>query len=121
MEILSWLWWIVASVLSLLWTIVWFLISGWVSTLLQLLIVVAVIYVLKFGWRRAPLEMLRHGQTSGRMFWNWLRAKDGSIGGQSVEVREVIRVVRAKDFGDINLSTLMSLLMFAGLLWISTF
>jgi len=118
MEILAWLWWALVFVLSLLWSLVWFLIGGWVSTFMQVLILVAVIYVLKFGWRRAPFEMLRHGRTSGRMFWNWLRAKEAIGGGQEIQVREVVRFVKAKDFGDINVSTLMSLSMIGGVIWL---
>jgi len=119
MEILAWLWWALLWVLSLWWSLIWFLISGWVSTFLQVLIVVAVIYVLKFGWRRAPFEMLRHARTSGRMFWNWLRAKETMGGGREVGVKEVVRLVRTKEFGDINVSTLMSLLMIGGVIWLS--
>jgi hypothetical protein len=35
-------------------------------------------------------------------------------------VREVVRVVRAKEFGDINISTLLSLLMLLGLALLTT-
>lgn len=119
MEILAWLWWALVWVFSLAWSIIWFLISGWVSTLLQVLLLIALIYVLKFGWRRAPFEMLRHGQTTGRMFWNWLRAKEGVSGVGEPKVREVVRFVRAKEIGDINISTLMTLLVITGLMWLA--
>ena len=119
MEILAWVWWASSNLVSILWSLIWFLISGWVSTFLQILIVVGIIYVAKFGWRRAPFQMIRHAQTSGRMFWNWLRAKEGLASTSSENVRDVVRVVHLKDVGDINISTLMTLTMLAGLVWIS--
>jgi hypothetical protein len=49
MEILAWLAWGVAFRPRLLWSLVWFLISGWVSTLLQIAVLIATIYFLKYG------------------------------------------------------------------------
>jgi hypothetical protein len=115
MEILSWLWWLIVSVLGLAWTVVWFLISGWVSTLLQIAILVIVIYSLKYGWQRAPHEIWKRSSSFGRFFWNWVRARDPGAGQPATETREVVKIVRARDFGDINASTLLSVLMMSGL------
>ena len=76
MEILAWLAWGVAAVLGFLWSLVWFLISGWVSTLLQIAVLIATIYFLKYGWQQAPAEILRRTRSFGRFFWNWLRARE---------------------------------------------
>ena len=65
MEIVAWLGWAVAAVLGVLWSLVWFLISGWVSTLLQIAVLIATIYFLKYGWQRAPVEILRRTALSG--------------------------------------------------------
>lgn len=116
MEILAWIWWLVISLVGAVWTIVWFLISGWVSTLLQIAILVIVIYSLKYGWQRAPHEIWKKTRTFGRFFWNWVRARDPNADRPAVETREVIKVVRGHDFGDINASTLMTLVMIGGLL-----
>jgi hypothetical protein len=123
MDILGWLWWAVASVLGLIWwllglvwSVVWFLISGWVSTLLQIAILVAVIFFLKYGWQRAPAELWRRGSAFGRFAWKWVRARETEPAGAPREVvRERIRVVRVKEPGDVNISTLMSLAVLAGL------
>jgi hypothetical protein len=123
MDILGWLWWVVVSVLGLLWwllgllwAVLWFLISGWVSTLLQIAILVAVIFFLKYGWQRAPAELWRRGSAFAHFSWKWLRARETDAGGAPRQLtRERIRVVRVKEFGDINVSTLMSLAMLAGL------
>lgn len=122
MDILGWLWWALVSVLGLLWwvlgfvwSVLWFLISGWVSTLLQIAILVAVVFFLKYGWQQAPSELWRRGSAFARFSWKWLRARETVAGAAPREVRERIRVVRVKEFGDVNVSTLMSLAMLAGL------
>jgi hypothetical protein len=114
MEIVAWLGWAVVAVLGVLWSLVWLLISGWVSTLLQIAVLIATIYFFKYGWQRAPAEILRRTRSFGRFFWNWLRAREPQTN-TDIHVREVVRVVRIKEFGDINISTLLSLLMLIGL------
>jgi hypothetical protein len=114
MDILIWLGWAIWAFLGLLWSVIWFLTSGWVSTLLQIAVLVAAIYFLKYGWQRAPAELLRRSTTFARFFWKWLRARD--VDGAPREPRAtVVRVVRVKEFGDVNVSTLLSLLMLASL------
>ena len=114
MEIVAWLGWAVLAVLGVLWSILWFLISGWISTLLQIALLVATIYFFKYGWQRAPAEIWRRTRSFGRFFWSWLRAREPQANAD-VHVREVVRVVAGKEFGDINISTLLSLLTVAGL------
>ena len=97
----------------------WCLISGWVSTLLQIALLIAIIYFFKYGWQRAPAEIWRRTRSFGRFFWSWLRAREQRS--SDVEVREVVHVVRAKEFGDINISTLLSLLMLFGLALLTMF
>jgi hypothetical protein len=115
MDILAWLWWLVVKVLGSALSVVWFLVGGWVSTLAQIAVVLAAICIMKFGWRRSPQEILSRASRLGRFFWAWLRAREPGAGGTQVEVREVFRTVRMKEFGDVNLSTLLSLAMLAGL------
>lgn len=114
MDILSWLGWLV----GLLWGLVWFLIGGWVSTLMQIVVLVGIVFFYKYGWQRAPVEIATRLSTVGRFAWNWVRQRETAAGGarERVEVREVVRTVRVKETGDINLSTLLSLLMFLGLI-----
>ena len=114
MEFLAWLVWGVAAVLGFLWSLVWFLISGWVSTLLQIAVLIATIYFLKYGWQRAPAEILRRTRSFGHFFWSWLRAREPQSN-SDVPVREVLRVIRTKEVGDINISTMLSLMMLVGL------
>ena len=111
MEALSWLWWGLVKIIAIAWSLVWFLLGGWVSTLAQIGVIVGVIYVLKYGWRRAPAEVVARSATFARFFWGWLRAREPGAG----EVREVVRTVRVKEFGDVHASTVLSLVMLAGL------
>jgi hypothetical protein len=128
MDILGWLWWALVWVfglawwlLGLLWSIVWFLVSGWVSTLLQIAILVAVVFFLKYGWERAPSELWRRGSAFVRFSWKWIGAREIDPGAATREVsRERIRIVRVKEFGDVNVSTLLSLLVLAGLAVLTT-
>ncbi len=114
MDIAAWLFSLLLTVASLVWSLVWFLIGGWVSTLLQIAVLIFAIYGMKYGWRRAPFEIWRRTQTFLRFFWNWIRAREPDPR-QAGEVRDVIREIRVREFGDINLSTAMSLLALVGI------
>ena len=114
MELIGWLWWLLSSVAIAFFGLLWFLVSGWVSTLLQITLLIGVIYFLKYGWRRAPFEIWRRTQSFSRFFWAWLRAREPVVPVATSE--RAMPVVRVKEFGDINISTLLSLLMLAGLI-----
>ena len=43
----------------------------------------------------------------------WIRARDADASGR--EAVQTVRVVKVKEFGDVNISTLLSLLMLMGL------
>ncbi len=126
MDILGWLAWMLMGLLGLLWTvlgiawtIVWFLISGWVSTLLQIAVLVGAIFFLKYGWQRAPAELWKRATSLGRFAWSWVRTREPNAAAPEV-VRQVVRVVHVKEPGDVNLSTLLSVLMLAGLVLTAT-
>jgi len=74
---------------------------------------VGVVYFLKYGWQRAPAEIWRGTRAFARFFWGWLRAREPRPAEGAV--REVVRVERVKEPGDVNISTLLSLLMLMGL------
>ena len=116
MDVLAWLWWLVSTILSWIWSIVWFLISGWVATLFQIALLIIAIFVFKYGWQRAPTEIWSRSQWIGRWIWNWLRNTEEPRNAETKVVeKEVVRVVKVKQFGDVNLSTLMSLTVLVGL------
>src|ERR1700674_5485389 len=103
MEIVAWLGWAVVAVLGVLWSLLWFLISGWISTLLQIAVLIATIYFLKYGWQRAPAEILRRTRSFVGFFWSWVRAREPQA--STDEGREVVQISGGKEFGDINIST----------------
>lgn len=119
MEVLGWLAGALWSIAAIVLQFVWFLISGWVSTLLQITVLIFAIYGLKYGWRRAPFEISRRTASFVRFFWNWIRAREPDAR-PDVEIREVIREVRVREFGDINMSTAMTLAVLVGLVLLST-
>jgi hypothetical protein len=112
MDILAWLWWVISTVLGVVLALIWFLVSGWVSTLLQIALLVIIVYFLKYGWQRAPAEIWRRTRSFALFFLSWIRARDPAPLSQEAPVR----LVKSKEFGDINISTLLSLMMLAGLL-----
>ncbi len=117
MDILGWIWWTLSSLVGLIWSIGWFLLGGWVSTIAQIAVVVGIIFFYKYGWQRAPAEIAARASSAGRFVWAWMRAREpgAAAGSPKVQVREVVRTVRVKETGDINISTLMTVLMLAGL------
>jgi hypothetical protein len=113
MDVLSWLWWLLSGIITGLLSLLWFLVSGWVSTLLQVGLLIVVIYFLKYGWQRAPAEIWRRSSSFARFFASWIRAREPMVGASEPAV---VRAIRVKEFGDINISTLLSLLMLTGLI-----
>src|SRR5688572_11028123 len=118
MDILAWIAWALFGVLRLVWSLVWFLISGWVSTLLQIGVLVAVVFILLYGWQRAPMELWKRGSAFALFIWGWIRTGGGDPMQATATrevTREVVRIVRVKEAGDVNFSTLLSLAMLVGL------
>jgi hypothetical protein len=101
MEFVTWLLTGLAYVIGLIWSLVWFLISGWVSTLLQIAVLVAVIYWLKYGWQRAPYEVWKRSQSFGRFFWSWIRGRDPEPRAHDEVVRCDTPRVRRRQYLDV--------------------
>ena len=110
--VLGVVWWIISAIWGLI----------WVSTALQIIVLVLGYYAYRYGWRRAPMEAWRGVRAIGRWAWNWLRGVEAMAGGpQREKVREVevVREIHVKEFGDVNLSSLMNVSMLAGLLLVA--
>ena len=116
MEVLGWIWWLLASLAGLVASLVWFLIGGWVSTLAQIGVIVLLIFGYKYGWRQAPREIVSRTARVSRAGWGWVRSREVGAALPARNARE--RIVRARPqraSGAINLSTLLNILMLAGL------
>lgn len=120
MDILGWLWWTLIKLLSLIWSFAWFLLGGWVATLVQLLIIVGLFFAWRHGWRRAPVEMLARGRNAARFVWAWARMKEPGWASAPAAAppaqSATVRVVHRRLPGDVNASTLLTVLMLVGLL-----
>ena len=119
MEIVSWIGWLAAALAGWIWSIAWLLIGGWVSTLLQILVIVFLVFAFKYGWRRAPLEMAQRVRPVGGWLWRWITSREPRPAYESGSGIPEVRIVRVKEFGDVNLSSLLNVIMLAGLglLW----
>jgi hypothetical protein len=83
MEIVTWILVSLGYVIGLIWSLVWFLISGWVSALLQIAVLIAVIYWLRYGRQRAPYEIWNRTRSFGRFFLeldSWPRPREAGPG-----------------------------------------
>jgi hypothetical protein len=69
---------------------------------LQIAVLVAVIYWLKYGWQRAPYEVWKRSQSFGRFFWSWIRGRDPEPRAHDEVVRLVTRRrVRRRQYLDV--------------------
>jgi hypothetical protein len=119
-EIVSWTGWLLSTLAGWIWSVAWLLIGGWVSTLLQILVIVFVVFAFKYGWRRAPLELALRVRPLAGWLWRWVTARErAAYAGTSAPPE--IRIIRVKAPGDVNLSSLLNVIMLAGLglLWMS--
>lgn len=105
----SWLGGILLAGLYLAWSLIWFLLGGWFSTLAQIGVLFSIVLFYKYGWQRAPAEIMARLSYLLRLIWNWIRQRD--VLSPSAR-RESIRVVKVKEFGDVNLSSLLNILVF---------
>lgn len=123
MEIVSWILWLLAALAGWMWSIAWLLLGGWVSTLAQILVIVLIVFGFKYGWRRAPLEIVDRVRPLAGWLWRWATSREPRSAGGSYASRGApeVRVIRVKAPGDVNLSTLLNVMMLAGLALLPAF
>ncbi|MFN3743067.1 MAG: hypothetical protein ACK4TL_00030 [Hyphomicrobiaceae bacterium] len=114
MEIVSWVGWLPAALAGWAWSFAWLLVGGWVATLLQVLVIVFLVFTFKYGWRRAPLEMGLRVRPVAGWLWRWATARERP-GFETTRGARDVGIDRAKMPGDVNLSSLLDVLMLAGL------
>lgn len=121
MDVLGWLWWAISSLLGAVWTIMWFLLGGWVSTLAQIGVLVLLVAGYKYGWRRAPIEVTARFASVFRFAWAWMRSRElppaAPLSAEANRRGPRGRYFDRRQPGDIrlNVSTCLSLLVLAGL------
>jgi len=121
MDVLGWLWWLVSTLVGWVLSLVWLLVGGWVSTLLQILVVVGLILAWKYGWRRAPLEAWRRITTYWPRVRGWIgRRGSGNLSTPPKDVpanRSKTRAVARprRKWTAVRLSQTLTALMLIGL------
>ncbi|MBS0241221.1 MAG: hypothetical protein JSS20_03530 [Proteobacteria bacterium] len=125
MDVLGWLWWLLSSLVSVLWSVAWFLLGGWVATLAQIAVIALIFLATKYGWRRAPQEFVSRATAFGRFVWAWIRSKEATFQPRretTVSEGRSRVSVRRRQPGDvrINVSTTLTLMMLAGLALMTT-
>lgn len=88
MDILGWLGWLLWGALALLWSIVWLLLGGWISTAAQILVVLMAIFVYRYGWQRAPAELWRQAVAIWRFSTGAMRASEALAEAREDRARE---------------------------------
>jgi hypothetical protein len=117
MDVVGWIWYGLTSLLGIAWSVLWFLVGGWVVTLVQLGVIVGLVFGYKYGWSRAPVELAQRARRVGGFLWAWARARElppreaTHAGATGPRVRRRHR----RQFGDVNVSTLLSILALIGL------
>jgi hypothetical protein len=130
MDILGWLGWLLWGALALLWSIVWLLLGGWISTLAQIVVVLMAIFVYRYGWQQAPAELWRQTLAVWRFATGAMRASEALSQAEQDRKRSAARERPApgkarargpRHAGDvtINLSTALSVGMLAALWLVS--
>lgn len=78
-DFLSILWTIFSFILGIAWSIVWFILSDLISTLLWIGIAVWLGFVLRYrSFGLGSLSMLRYARYAAVWLWRWVRGKPGS-------------------------------------------
>lgn len=115
MDVLGWITWLFVKVLGLAWGVVWFLLGGWVATLAQIGVLVLLILGYKYGWRHAPQEVLSRARRLFQWGWSWIRTREPkpAESEQRAKPRRANRARRTRRRP--NLSTVLSILVLAGL------
>jgi hypothetical protein len=116
MDVAGWIWYGLTSLLGITWSVLWFLLGGWVVTLVQLGVIVGLVFGYKYGWSRAPIELAQRARRIGGFLWAWARARE--LPPHTAPAPATISPRRRRDrrqAGDVNVSTLLSIVALIGL------
>jgi hypothetical protein len=122
MDVVGWIWFGLTRLLGVIWSVLWFLLGGWVVTLVQLVVIVGLVFGYKYGWSRAPVELAQRGRRIGGFLWAWARARELPAQATVDRVDPTTARVRRgnrRQAGDVNVSTLLSILALIGLAWVA--
>jgi hypothetical protein len=116
MDVLAWIWWLVSSFVGFTLALIWFLLGGWVVTLVQIGVVALLVMGWRYGWQRAPQELAMRVAWAGRWAWAMIRRRPRPARQpEETRLRRRRALARRRAPGDINLSTLLNLALLLGL------
>ena len=123
MEILNLLWTAVDLVLSVLWSLVWFVLRDLISTLLWILIVAWLLLSVRYrSFMGGSVALLRYARSSVAIVWRWLRGAPTSalaLPPPKVITKEVVKYVpskrRRRPWGSMSISEQLNMLLIGAL------
>lgn len=123
MEILTLLWTAFAFVLSVLWSLAWFVLRDLISTVLWLLIVAWLLLSVRYrSFMGGSVALLRYARSSLVIVWRWLRGAPTSalaLPPPKVVTKEVIKYVPSKKrrcpWGSMSISGQLNMLLIGSL------
>ena len=112
MDILNLLWTALSFVLSILWSLVWFVLRDPISTLVWMLIAAWLLLSVRYRiFVGGSVAMLRYGRYGLNIFWRWLRGTPTSalaLPSPKVMTKEVVKYVpskgRRRPFGTVSIT-----------------
>ena len=123
MDILNLLWTALSFVLSIFWSLAWFVLRDLISTVLSILIVAWLLLSVRYrSFVGGTVAMLRYGRYGLNVFWRWLRGGPTSalaLPSPKVITKEVIKYVpskkRRRPFGTMSISEQLNMLLVGAL------
>jgi hypothetical protein len=123
MDILNLLWTAFAFVLSILWSLAWFVLRDLISTLLWILIVAWLLLSVRYrSFVGGSVAILRYGSYGLNVLWRWLRGTPSSalsLPPPKVITKEVVKYVpsktRHRPFGTMSISEQLNMLLIGSL------
>jgi membrane protein DedA with SNARE-associated domain len=115
-DFLSVLWTIVSFILGLAWAIVWFVLRDLLSTLVWIGIAVWIAFVLRHrSFRDGSLALLRYARYGAVYAWRWVRGRPGGVvPPPPVTETKVVREYRVRiPFGYVSASEQLNALLIA--------
>ncbi len=123
MDILNLLWTALNFVLSILWSLAWFVLRDLISTLLWILIVAWLLLSVRYrSFLGGSVAILRYGRSGLNILWRWLRGTPTSalaLPSPKVITKEVVKFVpskkRRQPFGTMSISEQLNMLLIGSL------
>lgn len=123
MDILNLVWTSFQFVLSVLWSLAWFVLRDLVSTLLWMVIVAWLLLSVRYrSFLGGSVALLRYTRSGLGIFWRWLRGAPSSalaLPAPKVVTKEVVKYVPAKRrrraFGTMSISEQLNMLLIGAL------